>query len=226
MELIKNNKKIVGGIIILAVALIVFGCFYYFNDAKANNVYAEAQECICDCEASSKEFYVDIKGAVKKPGVYLVNENTIIKDVIEMAGGLKSTATTDNINLSQKVTSEMVIYICTKTELKKQKENQTTTTTTQTTTSSSANEYTTNNQNVTSACDPGNVSTNTEQKTLVNINTASKEELMTIPNIGASKADSIIVYRTENKFTKIEDIMNVSGIGETLFVKIKDYITV
>lgn len=61
---------------------------------------------------------------------------------------------------------------------------------------------------------------------LVNINTASKEELMTVSGIGASKADSIIAYRIKTPFSKIEDIMNVSGIGESLFDKIKKYITV
>ena len=49
---------------------------------------------------------------------------------------------------------------------------------------------------------------------------------MTIPNIGESKADKIIEYRNKNKFEKIEDILNVSGIGESIFEKIKTYITV
>lgn len=61
---------------------------------------------------------------------------------------------------------------------------------------------------------------------LVNINTASKEELMSISGIGSSKADLIITYRQNTPFTKIEDIMNVTGIGENLFEKIKKYITV
>ena len=63
-----------------------------------------------------------------------------------------------------------------------------------------------------------------EQK-LVSINSGTKEELMSIPGIGEAKADSIIEYRKENKFEKIEKIKNVSGIGEALFEKIKDYIT-
>lgn len=72
-----------------------------------------------------------------------------------------------------------------------------------------------------------NTSDNLDSKnTLININTATKEELMTIPNIGESKADKIIEYRNKNKFTKIEDILNVSGIGDSIFAKIKSYITV
>ncbi len=61
----------------------------------------------------------------------------------------------------------------------------------------------------------------------VNLNTATKEELMTLPGVGESKADSIISYRQDKgRFKKIEDIMEISGIKEGLFQKIKDDITV
>ena len=67
---------------------------------------------------------------------------------------------------------------------------------------------------------------NSEEKNLININSATKEELMTLSGIGESKARAIIDYRTQNKFIKIEDIKNVSGIGDSAFEKIKDYIAV
>jgi len=67
---------------------------------------------------------------------------------------------------------------------------------------------------------------NDENNVLININTGTLEELMSIPNLGEVKAQSIIEYRTENRFNSIEDIMNVSGIGEKLFEKIKTYITI
>lgn len=225
MELIKKYKKpIVSGIILLLI-LVATIVNYVFNMENSNNVYAEVQDCICedDTNDSLEEFYVDIKGAVKNPGVYLANANNIVKDIIDMAGGLKSNATTDNLNLSQKVTSEMVIYVYTKTELK----NSTNTTTSPSTSGSTTSPSTSGSQGSSNICDPNlGGSSSTEVSSLVNINTASKEELMTIPNIGASKADAIIIYRSEHVFTKIEDIINVSGIGDTLFAKIKDYITV
>lgn len=64
-------------------------------------------------------------------------------------------------------------------------------------------------------------------KSKVNLNRASKEELMTLPGVGASRAESIIQYRKEQgAFKKIEDVMQISGIKEALFEKIKDFITV
>ena len=66
----------------------------------------------------------------------------------------------------------------------------------------------------------------TLDNSLISINTASLEELKTLPGIGESKANSIIKYRETSSFNTIEDIKNVSGIGESLFEKIKDYITV
>lgn len=220
MEILKKYKKIVAAVAILLIAAIAVVINYYFS-TEDDYVYADAQECICEVDSQDEveEFYVDIKGAIKNPGVYLANKNNIVKDIIDLAGGIKSTGTTDNINLSKKVTNEMVIYICTKTELKN---NTTTTTTSQTITSAA---------NITTTCTTKQASTSensstTQATSIVNINTASKEELMTIPYIGESKAEAIITYRLENQFEKIEDIMNISGIGESVFAKIKDYITV
>ncbi len=210
MEIIKTHKKKIISLILFS-GLVLSIIINYSLSLKSSDVFAN-EECVCEETQLPSEFYVDIKGAVKHPGVYLVNENNIIKDIIDLAGGLKSNATTSNLNLAEKVTSAMVITVNTKSELTTQKPSTTTTTT---------NNKTECTTRIISDC--GNTEENSK---LVNINTASKEELMSVPNIGASKADSIIIYRSENSFKKIEDIMNVSGIGETLFVKIKDHITV
>lgn len=209
MEILKTHKKKIISLILFSIVALAI-LINYSLSFKSSDVYAN-EECVCEETKLPSEFYVDIKGAVKNPGVYLVNEDNIIKDIIDLAGGLKSNATTSNLNLAEKVTSAMVITVNTKSEL----------TTKKTTTQVSNNTSTICTTKIISNCDEPD-----ETSKLVNINTASKEELMEVPNIGASKADSIIIYRSENKFTKIEDIMNVSGIGETLFVKIKGYITV
>jgi len=76
------------------------------------------------------------------------------------------------------------------------------------------------------ACINNNQSTNSNTNKKININTASQEELQTLPGIGESKAKDIITYRETNKFNTIEDIKNVSGIGDALFAKIKENITI
>lgn len=163
--------------------------------------------------------YVDIKGAVKKPGVYKINSDKKIIDVITMAGGLMENANTDNINLSRKVTDEMVIIIYTNEEVK------------------NSNIVDTVIKVVDKECVCPNIQNdgciNTEindsitnvNKT-ININTATLEELMSINGLGEAKAKAIIKYREENGYFKIiDDLLNVSGIGEALFEKIKEYIT-
>ena len=163
--------------------------------------------------------YVDIKGAVKKPGVYEINSDKKIIDVITMAGGLMENANTDNINLSKKVTDEMVIIIYTDEEVK------------------NSNIVDTVIKVIDKECVCPNIQNdgciNTEindsitnvNKT-ININTATLEELMSINGLGETKAKAIIKYREENGYFKIiDDLLNVSGIGEALFEKIKEYIT-
>ena len=154
-------------------------------------------------------FYVDLKGAVKKPGVYRVKEGTIVNELIEQAGGLKKNAYTDNINLSKKLTSETVIYIYTTNEINKMN----TTTTTNNVLYDTYNIITESSTIV-----------NTKDK--ININTASINELTSLNGIGESKALAIIAYRTKTPFKSIEEIMNISGIGESAFAKIKDNITI
>ena len=153
--------------------------------------------------------YVDIKGEVKKPGVYLVKEGMIVEDVIKMSGGIKKSATTDNINLSKKIYDQMVIIVSPKNSLKSS-------------TSSSKNNL---NNDADLITNESKTSENITNK-LININTATIEELMTLNSIGRAKAEAIVSYRKTNKFNSIDEIMNVSGIGETLFEKIKDSILV
>ena len=178
-----------------------------------------------------------LKGAVKEPGVYKIVKGSIIDDAINLAGGLKKEAYTKNINLSKKVTDEMVIYIYTKSEYNKLN--------TKISNTEITNECNTSNKTIeiedcikkgssiitpspkVSSDSSNQTNTAEEETNLVNINTASKEQLMTLTGIGESKALSIIEYREQNNgFKTIEEIMNISGIGESSFAKIKDFITI
>ncbi len=200
--------------IVVSVLILVVVTIYLVMTQKSSNVVvaeevdSKVKEEIKD---TSESVYVDIKGSVKKPGVYKVDKTSIVNDVIKLAGGFTKNAYTKNINLSKHVSDEMVIYVFNKKDF---------------TTTTEKNEV----SFTTEVINYDNCITTTKKTTtksdIVNINTASKEELMGISGIGASKADLIIAYRLEHKFSKIEDIMNVSGIGESLFEKIKKYITV
>lgn len=159
---------------------------------------------------------IDIKGAVANPGVYEVGEETRIYEAIAMAGGLIDSATTENINLSKKVSDEMVIYIFTKEEYQ--------TKTTCVVENDSPAEISRELNEKTSVIEKSSETARKDKK--VSLNSANKEELMTLTGIGEAKAESIINYRTEKGgFQNIEELKNVTGIGESLYEKIKEHIT-
>ena len=201
--------------IIIAIVILVALVISYVLSIDNKEVSAENVEITkTDVTNVTSKVYVDIKGSVKKPGVYQVSADSIVWDAINLSGGFTKNAYTKNINLSQKVKDEMVIYVFSKSEMAKMN----TTVKTDTTCTTNVINY---DNCITTEKNATETSTS-----LVNINTASKEELMAVTGVGASKADSIIAYRIKTPFSKIEDIMNVSGIGESLFEKIKKYITV
>lgn len=201
--------------IIIAIIILVALVVSYVLSLDNKEVSAENVEITkTDVANVTSKVYVDIKGSVKKPGVYQVSADSIVWDIVNLSGGFTKNAYTKNINLSQKVKDEMVIYVFSKNEMSKMNN------TVKTDTACTTNVINYDN------CITTEKNATETSTSLVNINTASKEELMTVSGIGASKADSIIAYRIKTPFSKIEDIMNVSGIGESLFDKIKKYITV
>ena len=166
------------------------------------------------------EYKVDIKGQINNPGIYTLDSNSRIIDVIEKAGGLTEHADTSVINLSKKINDEMVIIIYSYDEVKefektKEKEE---------IIQSKCREneiYSIKNE----AC-ISNVEEVEPTNNKISLNTATKEELMTLPGIGESKANEIINYRNKNgEFKSIEDIKNISGIGDSIFAQIKENIT-
>ena len=164
-------------------------------------------------------YKVDIKGQVNNPGMYTLRKNSRIVDVIDLAGGLTVNANTSVINLSKKIIDEMVIIIYSNEEVldfskTKEIESQVINNCIQKSEDSLKND----------ACIDKDNKDNTIK--IISINNATKEELMTLNGIGESKAEDIIKYRNENGgFKTVEDIKNVKGIGESLFDKIKENIT-
>ena len=147
--------------------------------------------------------YVYICGEVSNPGVYELSEDSRIYEAVDAAGGFTENAARESINLASKVSDGMQITIYNKEEAASLP------------------------AGGTSAGKNSGQDQMSGSSSLVNLNTATKEELMTLKGIGESKAEDIIRYREKSGgFKKIEDIMKISGIKETGFQKIKDSITV
>lgn len=204
---IKNNlDKIVTISLIIIIA--IFGFinrnkikeFDNTTSLKATEEVETKGESLLETKFEEREpvdtkIYVDISGCITNPGVYEMDQETRINDLVEKAGGLCKEADIESINLSQRLEDEMKIHVY------KIGEN-----------SSKLDENTSK-----SAKSPTNK---------VNINKADLSELTTLPGIGKSRAEEIISYRNTNKFKSIEDIKNISGIGEKTFEKLKDKISI
>lgn len=222
----KTNKKIVVYIIIISViALIIYEVAIKKENLIENITDINTIETSEENETKeqekvdiTKEIMVYITGEVKNPGIYELEENSRIKDVIEKAGGLKETADITDINLATILQDEDKITIPTKDKTMEEKQN------TERIQSNKQSKTTEKSQNTTS------ISTNAtgkNQNTKVNINTATQTELETLPGIGPSTASKIVSYRKENgKFKSIEEIKKVNGIGESKYKKIKELIKV
>jgi len=212
MKKLYDNKKlilIIGGIVILILSLVL----YLVNDNKEiedDIVLNIRTEKITTKKEVKEKFYVDVKGNVNNPGVYEFKNGDRVIDAINIAGGLTKSADTSNINLSKRLSSEMVIYIYSDKDLKK-----------------NSNISCSNICNVEVIEVNNCIEENTNNSELININLASLEDLLTLSGIGESKAKSIIEYRDINgNFKDINELKNISGIGDALFDKIKDKITI
>lgn len=175
------------------------------NKQSSSNVKGQGSGEII--ELKDNRIVVDIKGEVKNQGVYYLNEGSIVEDLIREAGGITDKASLDLVNRAEKLTNNKCIIIPSKEESNEIKGSQ--------------------SNNIASMPSSIASTSNDDGNEIININTASESELVKINGIGPAKAKAIISYREENGgFGSIEDIKNVSGIGEGTFLKIKDYISV
>ncbi len=203
------------GIKIAIVAIVaILAIAYYFSSHKEesenyDNLLADSvvanhttTEEVVE-EKSTIKVYVT--GEVNNPGVIELEEGARIQDAIEAAGGIKPEANLEDVNLAYEVEDGEKIYIPNQSEESTEMaEGAGTATATESLTGSSSN-----------------------SKGKININKATASELTAIPGVGESTAQKIVAYREENgKFKAIEDIKNVSGIGDSKFNNIKDYIAV
>ena len=220
-------------LLVVSMGLAIYAILRQTNDNVLESDLSLSNESILqedddeEQDISEAIINVDIKGAVNNPGVYQVSLGSIVNDVIALAGGFTKDAYQNNLNLSKKVSDEMVIYVYKTKEMTKEDNTSSNVcevpsyTITQCTENKESIIISENNVNNTSD------TTNQNNNSLININTADKTSLMELSGIGEAKAQAIIDYRNNvSEFKKIEDILNVSGIGDSVFAQIKDYITV
>ncbi|EQA5416767.1 helix-hairpin-helix domain-containing protein [Enterococcus faecalis] len=150
-------------------------------------------------ERAETMIYVDIKGAVKVPGIYQLKNQQRIWDALALAGGVSEEADTTQVNYAQKVKDQMIIYVPKKGEPVP--------------------------QSLETLQESAPAQQNQEEK--INLNTATEAELQTISGIGAKKAQEIIRFRDEQgPFKTVEELKNVPGIGEKTVERLKDMLTV
>jgi competence protein ComEA len=159
-----------------------------------------------DISTDEEGLYIYICGEVTNPGVYILNATARLCDAVEAAGGMTESASRTYWNLAMQLSDGQMIYVPTMEE-------------------AAERDFSPLSADGTDI--PNQESDGIAGDGRVDINKATKEQLMTIPGIGEAKANSIIAYREESgAYAAIEDIMKVSGIKEGLFQSIKEYITV
>ncbi|MDY2730096.1 helix-hairpin-helix domain-containing protein [Clostridium sp. HCP1S3_B4] len=217
--IINKKYKVIGSVILAIIIIVVM--FVKYSLGGRNDLKSSSEDIFIDDEikdksydlpsnvsndsnslsqsiSNFKEIVVEIKGEVKNPNIYKLNENSIIEDLINKAGGLTEFADISKINRAEKLQDHIAIVIPNKND---------------------PNSQNTISSSVSASSTQGN--------SLVNLNTATDIELQSLPGVGPSKAKSIIEYREKNGgFKSIDEIKNIKGIGESSFEKLKDKITI
>ncbi|MBY5014398.1 helix-hairpin-helix domain-containing protein [Streptococcus suis] len=160
----------------------------------------QTEETSTEASEEPSQLVVDVKGAVVKPGLYTLEAEARVNDAVEAAGGLTSQADPKSVNLAQKLSDEAVVYVASKDE----------------------------NISVVASTTTSSAMSQEEKNTnLVNLNTATEADLQTISGIGSKRAADIIAYREANGgFKSVDDLNNVSGIGDKTMESIRPYVTV
>ena len=221
MENIKKYKNIIIGALFILFTVLIINWSLEEEPEKVEEkpVKIEKKETK-EKKEEIKKIKIDIKGEINNPGVYELTEENNVMDAINLAGGLTNKSDTSNINLSKKLTDEMVIIVYSKQEIINMKEKEKIT-------CPPCNNACIEEKDETSKINIEEKKETKEVEGKININTATIEELQKLTGIGQTKAQSIIDYRNKNGgFKDIEEIKNVQGIGESAFEKIKDNITI
>lgn len=234
-QIIQQYRRylIMGGIFIFAMGGIGLGIlqhqkqqlpnesdFTKIGSTQSQGAKKEKQPILVDSKDNANQqksmankMYIDVKGAVKQPGVYSIGSQGRVETIIALAGGALQDADLSQVNLAQRLKDQQIVYIPKRGEKIPAQFAQI-----------SVGNQNANNATTSSTSQINGNGTDNKQ---VNLNTATKEDLQTLTGVGPSKAAAILQYREEHgQFKTVEDLKQVSGIGEKTFLKLKPHLSV
>ncbi|MCH3922547.1 helix-hairpin-helix domain-containing protein [Limosilactobacillus sp.] len=194
--------------ILILVALVILVAGWYFKSpqqSQAVETFSSSQQSLAsqatsNVSATAGPVCVDVKGAVKHPGVYKLRAGARVDEAIEAAGGVLATADMKQVNRAKQLTDQQVVYIPLPGE---------------SIPGTAGGEAT------------ATEASGSSDQPIVNLNTATKEQLCQITGIGDKKADLIIQYRQEHgQFKSVDDLKQVSGFGDKSVDKIRSQLAV
>ncbi|MBT8848794.1 helix-hairpin-helix domain-containing protein [Lactobacillus delbrueckii subsp. bulgaricus] len=220
----------------IVVVLLAAGGFYYANrqpaadnsallsssqsmsensgqSLQSSSVSSVAASASSAASAANAEVVCDISGAVKHQGVYRLKNGARLEDLIEKAGGLTKDAQLQAINRSQLLKDQDKVYILGKGD--------------KTEAAQTANSAAASSPSSASASSVSSSASGAASGDLINLNTATASDLQKLNGIGEKKAEQIVAYRQEKgSFKSIDELKEVSGIGDKTFAAIKDQLTI
>ncbi|EPT50784.1 competence protein CelA [Streptococcus agalactiae CCUG 19094] len=211
LEKIKSHKWETTGIIVGLLLFGILGLKHFGTHHKEDNLNINLEKKVSTItekkvpmishvkDKVSNQVTVDVKGAVNHPGVYSLPSQSRVTDAIKRAGGLSNLADSKSVNLAQKLQDETVIYVAQKGE----------------------------KITVVEEEKANNIATQGNSKGKINLNKADLSSLQTISGVGAKRAQDILDYRdSQGGFKTIDDLKNVSGIGEKTLEKLRQDVTI
>ncbi|MBL3642279.1 helix-hairpin-helix domain-containing protein [Peribacillus frigoritolerans] len=199
--------------ITVAVAFVAGGIYYFSQQgedpADTEDIFsvtakeAEMEQSVNESAAEPEIIKVDVKGAVMSPGIFTAQAGDRVIDLISSAGNFTDKADTDKVNFAQIIEDQMVIYV---PEIGEEDKGDL--------------------ENILVGTS-GDAVTKGTSGGLVNLNAATQEDLQTLTGIGPSKANAILEYReTVGKFKEVDELKQVTGIGDKTFERLRDSISV
>ncbi|KLL29342.1 competence protein CelA [Streptococcus agalactiae] len=211
LEKIKSHKWETTGIIVGLLLFGILGLNHFGTHYKDDDLNINLEKKVSTItekkvpmishvkDKVSNQVTVDVKGAVNHPGVYSLPSQSRVTDAIKRAGGLSNLADSKSVNLAQKLQDETVVYVAQKGE----------------------------KITVVEEEKENNIATQGNSKGKINLNKADLSSLQTISGVGAKRAQDILDYRdSQGGFKTIDDLKNVSGIGEKTLEKLCQDVTI